>query len=67
MDEVYERKTIVNERATPIHDALVTLPSLRDQFAMAALPLVFPNTSATTTEIAEAAFAVADAMMEARK
>lgn len=41
--------------------------TLRDQFAMAALPLVYPSTSYPIREIAEAAYSIADAMMEARK
>jgi hypothetical protein len=40
--------------------------TLRDQFAMAALPLVLPAPFSSSAEVAEAAFALADAMMAAR-
>lgn len=66
---MYERKTITNERGIPIHDALVLLPTLRDQLAMAALTglLAYSDADATPETFSQLAYEYADAMMEARK
>jgi hypothetical protein len=62
---LYELKTFSGPFGETVK-GLVDLPSLRDQFAMAALFGV--NTKEfDPKEIASKAFAIADAMMEARK
>lgn len=62
----YLLQTQTDARGQKIADFIVPLGSLRDQFAMAALFGV--NTKEfDPKEIASKAFAIADAMMEARK
>ena len=62
---LYELKTFTDPFGSTIK-GLADLPSMRDQFAMAALGGI--NTKDfNPNEIAEKAYAIADAMMEARK
>lgn len=43
------------------------LPCLRDQFAMAVLPAIWISTTRSLAMVADEAYLLADAMMEARK
>jgi hypothetical protein len=62
---LYEMKTFMDPSGSTFK-GLVDLPSLRDQFAMAALP-VFLTYEIDPKSIAEYCYVQADAMMEARK
>ena len=62
----YLLQTQTDARGQKIGDCIVPLASLRDQFAMAALP-VFLTYEIDAKTIAELSYTQADAMMEARK
>ena len=70
-DEMYEQRTYVwkmPESKTLTGTALLQYASLRDQFAMAALPLVVQGMVISRPEdVAKMAYEVADAMLAARK
>lgn len=70
-DEMYEQRTYVwkmPESKTLTGTALLQYASLRDQFAMAALPLVVQAMiTSNAKDVAMMAYEVADAMVEARK
>jgi hypothetical protein len=65
----YLLQTQTDARGQKIGDCIVPLASLRDQFAMAALSGIEFNYEmwGEPKERAERAYALADAMMEARK
>jgi hypothetical protein len=62
---LYELKTFTDPFGSTIK-GLADVPTLRDEFAMAALP-VFLTYEIDPKSIAEYCYAQADAMMEARK
>jgi hypothetical protein len=68
---LYERKTIVNSEGCQLPVVLSEAVTLRDQFAMAALPgIVSANwgrVDVDRMDVASWAYGIADAMMEARK
>jgi len=68
---LYERKTIVNSEGCQLPVGLSEAVTLRDKFAMAALPgIVSANwgrVDADRMDLASWAYGIADAMMEARK
>ena len=62
---LYERKTIVNIEGCQLPVGLSEAVTLRDKFAMAALHMLSLESHPDCA--AKKAFAIADAMMEARK
>ena len=70
-DEMQEQKTLVfkiPDGRTLTGTALLEMATLRDQFAMAALPLVVQAMIVSdANDVARMAYEVADAMLAARK
>jgi hypothetical protein len=65
---LYERKTIVNSEGCQLPVGLSEAVTLRDKFAMAALTAVVAVRKEWDVEyLANDAYLIADAMMEARK